>query len=446
MKQNQGLLTRAAAVGELAYCYRVQATTPGALSETELRELQLHRLNETLAWARQHCGFHKTRIPKSPLKSLAELHEIPLMDYTAFSRGMAALSGMGQDDISRIVTVLTSGTTGPPKSIAFSENEQEDIIAYLASGMRMLARSGETIMVLYPCERPGGLGQLICEGIARMPARAIPYGLPDREKGFAHLAQTCIDQQVQGLVGFPQHIFALARWCEYQGIELPLQAVLLSADNVVPCLKHEIARILKARVFAHYGTTEMGYGGAVECGHGNGLHVRETDLLFEVIDSSSGQVLPVGEWGELVFTTLDRKAMPFIRYRTGDITRLLPDVCPCGSILRRIDSVKARVDETTPISMYDLEETLFPLPGVLDFSAEWDATSATLTLRIHLLPGFSIYEDELQTLLEAKLGTVMGERVHDCRVIQANVDLFLPFYPAKRSLLTNEGHSFSSDT
>ena len=88
--------------------------------------------------------------------------------------------------------------------------------------------------------------------------------------------------------------------------------------------------------------TEMGLGCAVSCGELIGCHIRESDLYLEIIDPKTGQVLPDGEEGEVVFTTLTRKGMPFIRYRTGDWSSFINEPCQCGSILKRISRVGDR--------------------------------------------------------------------------------------------------------
>ena len=101
-------------------------------------------------------------------------------------------------------------------------------------------------------------------------------------------------------------------------------------------VRRRLEGALGCRVYDHYGSTEMGYGGALACGQGPGLHLREADLYFEVVDPATGRPLPEGAFGELVFTTLTRRGMPLVRYRTGDLTRFLPGACPCGCPLRRI--------------------------------------------------------------------------------------------------------------
>ena len=121
--------------------------------------------------------------------------------------------------------------------------------------------------------------------------------------------------------------------------------------------------------------TEMGLGGGVDCAAHMGYHLREADLYFEIIDPTTGEPLPDGETGEIVFTTLHRTAMPLIRYRTGDLSRFLPGPCGCGTILKRLDRVRDRVDGFVSlgrwgsISIGALDEALFDIPGLLDFTA-----------------------------------------------------------------------------
>jgi phenylacetate-coenzyme A ligase PaaK-like adenylate-forming protein len=103
-----------------------------------------------------------------------------------------------------------------------------------------------------------------------------------------------------------------------------------------------IERAWGCEVFEHYGMTEMGLGGAMACEAHDGYHPREADLLFEIVDPRTGAPLPDGEYGEIVFTTLTRTAMPLVRYRTGDMSRFIPGPCPCGSVLKRLARVADR--------------------------------------------------------------------------------------------------------
>jgi len=120
--------------------------------------------------------------------------------------------------------------------------------------------------------------------------------------------------------------------------------------------------------------TEMGLGGGVDCEARCGYHLREADMLFEIIDPVSGECLPDGEYGEVVFTTLTRRGMPLIRYRTGDVSRFLTEPCPCGTRLRTLERITHRLDGRVRIgdqtlTMADLDEAVLAIDGVLNFAA-----------------------------------------------------------------------------
>jgi len=138
--------------------------------------------------------------------------------------------------------------------------------------------------------------------------------------------------------------------------------------------------------------TEMGWGGGVECEARNGYHLREADLFVEIVDPETGRLLPDGEFGEIVATTLTRTGMPLIRYRTGDISRFHALPCACGTVLKRLDRIFGRINDGQclisgmPLTLPVLDEALFVLPEVIDFKADLtscqDRNCLTLTLSL----------------------------------------------------------------
>ena len=124
---------------------------------------------------------------------------------------------------------------------------------------------------------------------------------------------------------------------------------------------------LGSKLYPHYGSRECGLGGAVTCSAFEGMHLRENHIIPEIIDEQ-GNVLPDGEYGELVLTTIGADAMPLIRYRTGDFTRILPP-CPCGGVTKRLDTVSRREGE---ISIEALDSLLFSIPELVDYQARFD--------------------------------------------------------------------------
>lgn len=188
----------------------------------------------------------------------------------------------------------------------------------------MIAMDGRT---------PDGLGDLLARGLRRFGAEPLVYGYLRDLKDAAACA---LEQQPHCLVGVPRQVLALAEFCP----QLRPRTVLLSADNVPDRLRRRLSGLWQTEVFSHWGMRETGLGGAVECPAHSGHHLRHADLLVEIIDPQSGQRLPDGEWGEIVISTLNREAMPLLRYRTGDFSRLLAAPCGCGSPLKRLDAIE----------------------------------------------------------------------------------------------------------
>jgi phenylacetate-CoA ligase len=152
--------------------------------------------------------------------------------------------------------------------------------------------------------------------------------------------------------------------------------VLLSSDYVPQTIVDEVAQVWGCPVFEHYGMTEMGLGGGVQCPAHDGYHLREADLFFEIIDPGTARPVPEGETGEVVFTTLTRRAMPLIRYRTGDLARFIRVPCPCGTLLKRMDKIRGRLKGTVTLEkghqldVLELDDVVFTVPGLLDYDAE----------------------------------------------------------------------------
>lgn len=335
-----------------------------------LRRWQLDRLNETLDRARR-SPFYRSRLPArvDSLEALAALPLTAAADLRAQGTGLACVP---QREIARIVTLPTSGSTGAPKRIYFSEADLERTVDFFHHGLTTLVRPGDQMLIGYPCGTPGGLGALIGTALERIPARPIPHGPVTSYQAAAELLRRT---GCQTLVGFPVQLLALAKYCAAQRIPCRVRAVLLSADTVTQAVRSGLRALWGCEVFEHYGMTETGLGGAVDCAAHAGLHLRENDLLAEIVDGG-GRPVSDGTEGEIVITTLTRTAMPLIRLRTGDRARILPEVCPCGSPLRRLSP--PRRQESGPLSLPEWDEALLPLAGLSDFRLTLAGSTVTL--------------------------------------------------------------------
>ena len=352
---------------------------PGLVGESfaeALKDYQLRLVNETIDYARRNTPFyrrHLASLQAGPLKSLSDIARIPFTTPSDLARDPFGFLAVRQADVARIVTLRTSASTGNAKRLFFTEEDLELTVDFFHHGMSTLVKPGQRVMVFLPGERADSVGDLLVRGLARMDVRAFAYGpISDpvnAAQAFAAFGAHC-------LVGIPTQILALASSSDgaAPGKE-SIKSVLLTTDYVPRAIAETLEKAWDCRVFNHYGMTEMGLGGGVECEALSGYHLRDADLYFEVVDHESGQAVPDGTKGEVVFTTLTRRGMPLIRYRTGDKAGFIPQPCPCGTALRRMEPVRGRwegalsLGPESTLTLPDMDEVLFRLPGLLDYRA-----------------------------------------------------------------------------
>ncbi len=390
---------------------------PGAsLDLSALRTFQLARLNETLAHVWEQSRFYRGLLGSTApyLDSLEQLRNLQFTTDQQVRDDPHGFLCMSPGRVERIVTLPTSGTTGPPKRLFFSAADQELTRDFFHHGMSTLVEPGDRVGILLPGSLPGSVGTLLDEGLARMEVTSVVLGpVHDPEETLARLA----GERCTAIVGIPVQVLELARLNRARPqYRLAVRSVLLSTDRMPQAALEAIQSIWSCTVFDHYGMTEMGLGGGVDCAARVGYHLREADLLFEIVDPVTGQPVLEGEPGEVVFTTLTRDAMPLVRYRTGDVSRFIPGACPCGSVLRRLAHIDARLDSAVPIgarciTQKELDECLLPLPGVVDVrgTVEYQNDSARLRVAVKWCAGYAPLDTlKLKNALRGGIAALAG--------------------------------------
>jgi phenylacetate-coenzyme A ligase PaaK-like adenylate-forming protein len=390
----------------------------GRSAAEALVDYQLRLVNETIDYARRTTPFyrrHLASLPATPLGSLSDIAGIPFTNPSDLARDPFGFLAVRQADVARIVTLRTSASTGTAKRLFFTEEDLELTVDFFHHGMSTLVRPGQRVMVFLPGERADSVGDLLVRGLARMDVRASAYG-PISDP--VHAAQATASFGAHCIVGIPTQILALASLPA--GTELgkgSIESVLLSTDYVPRAIAETLERVWDCRVFNHYGMTETGLGGGVECEALEGYHLREADLYFEVVDHESGEVVPDGTMGEVVFTTLTRRGMPLIRYRTGDVAGFIPRPCPCGTSLRRMGPVRGRWEGAVRLGpgcvlmLPDMDEVLFSLPGLLDYRAtvsKGREGTFRLHVDVHKAEGAGPTEGEVLRMLDRVDAIQMG--------------------------------------
>ncbi len=343
-----------------------------ALTREAIARYQLEKLRETVRWARLHSPFHARLLDGVREEALGSLEDLARLPFSApddlRTSGLGALC-VSQDEVSRVVTLNTSGTTGAPKRVCFTADDQELTVDFFYRGLTAVATSADRVLIGFPGERPGGIGQLLAIAIERLGATPVAHGLvTDAAQTLAVMDR----ERVTCIVGMPVQLLSLARR-DHDGRRL--RSVVLASEHVADAVVRCLKRTWGCEVFEHYGTTETGLGGGLDCAAHSGYHLREADLLFEIVDAATGAPVPRGGFGEVVFTTLTRRGMPFIRYRTGDLSRFAPRPCACGSALYLLERVRRRradgvaLGDREEISMAELDDALLGIAGICDFSA-----------------------------------------------------------------------------
>ncbi len=325
------------------------ASAADYLPPPRLRELQSHRLQAVVARTYEQVPHFRSRLEAKGLtpadiRSLDDLHRLPftvksdLRDTYPFGLVAGPLG-----DVVRLHA--SSGTTGKPIVVAYTAN---DMAIWTSVMLRTFAacglRRGDIVQNAYGYGLfTGGLGAHY--GAEALGATVIPIsgGNTDRQimviSDFGSTAICCT----------PSYFLRLIEAAVAQGIDLrklPLRVGIFGAEPWTEGMRARIQDQSGIRAFDIYGLSEIiGPGVASECEQQAGLHVFEDHFYPEIIDPDSGDVLPDGQTGELVLTTLTKQAMPMIRYRTRDLTRLVREPCPCGRTLRRIERIRARSDD-----------------------------------------------------------------------------------------------------
>ena len=320
------------------------------LDRSALERLQLHRLQETVHRVGAHVPFYRQkfseqRVQPDDIRSLADVRRLPFTTSADLRENYpAGLLAVPYEATLRLHT--SSGTTGKPKALFFSRQDVENAAELCARSFTM---TGVTRKDVFQNMMTYGMftGALVTHyGAEKIGCLVIPSGpgnsdrqlmlMQDFRTTFIHLT--------------PSYGLYLSTFMEKRGVDarrdLALRKAFVGAEPYTEETRRKIEAGLGVDVYNSYGLSEMnGPGVAFECMHKYGMHLWEDHFLLEIINPATGEPLPDGETGELVLTTLCREAMPLLRYRTNDITSLIPGPCPCGRTHRRLNRISGRSDD-----------------------------------------------------------------------------------------------------
>ncbi len=318
------------------------------LGRDSLNKMIIDRFNHTLERASKSLFYTKrlneVAIKPGDIKNFNDISNIPFTTKQDLRDNFPyGLLTMPLDNVIRMHS--SSGTTGNPTVIFHNQNDINQWSNLLARSLYMAGVRKSDIFqnIMGYGLFTGGLG--FHYGAEKLGSLVIPIatGNSDRQLWFMKEFKTTVVHFL------PSYALRLHMHFNDQNIkpeDLHLKIACIGAEPHTEETRRKIEELYKIKAYNSYGLSEMnGPGVAFECEYQNGMHLWEDNYYMEIINPDTGEVLPDGEEGELVLTTLMREAMPILRYRTRDLTRIISEPCKCGRTHRRIDRIKGRSDD-----------------------------------------------------------------------------------------------------
>ena len=395
------------------------------LSRAEMNALQLARLQETVTRVYEKVPYYREKMQQMGVKpqdiqTLADLQKLPfttkqdMRDTYPFG-----LFAVPRDKIVRIHA--SSGTTGKPTVVGYTQSDLEvwtECVSRIACMGGASAHDVAQICFGYGMFT-GALG--LHYGLENIGAAIVPSSTGNSEKQLMYMK----DFQTSLLVATPSYALRLAEVARQSGInpetDLYIKTALVGSELLTDAMREEMhaAWGRHVNITSNYGMSElMGPGVSGECLEHTGMHINEDYFIPEIIDSATGEVLPVGEKGELVITCIKKEGLPLIRYRTKDITRLFYEPCACGRTTCRMENLMGRSDDMLKIRGVNvfpgqIEEVVLSIPELgphYEIIVEREGYTDKLTVRVELNKETDSFAElqRIETMTRNKLKVILG--------------------------------------
>lgn len=346
------------------------------MSREEMEALQLCRLKDTVRRVYEHVPAYRAKmdaagVKPEDIKSLADLKELPFTTKQDMRDNYPyGLFAVPRKKLRRIHA--SSGTTGKPTVVGYTSADLEvwrECVARLAVAAGATEDDVAQICFGYGMFT-GALG--LHNGLEKVGAAIVPSSTGNTQKQLMYMK----DFETTLLVATPSYAMRIAEVAKEIGLDpkrdLKVKTLVLGSELMTEAMRNELYKVWgeDVNLTQNYGMSElMGPGVSGECLKLNGMHVNEDHFIPEVIDPKTGEVLPPGEKGELVITCLTKEALPLIRYRTRDITRLMYEPCACGRTTVRMENLSGRTDDMLKIRGVNvfpsqIEEVLINTEGI----------------------------------------------------------------------------------
>ena len=395
------------------------------LSRAEMEELQLARLQETVARVYEKVPYYRAKMQEKGLspadiQTLADLQKLPfttkqdMRDTYPFG-----LFAVPKDELVRIHA--SSGTTGKPTVVGYTRGDLEtwtDCVSRIACMGGATGKDVAQICFGYGMFT-GAFG--LHYGLEKIGAAIVPSSTGNSEKQLMYMQ----DFETTLLVATPSYALRLAEVAQGMGInpktDLHIKTALVGSELLTDAMREEMHAVWgkDVNITSNYGMSElMGPGVSGECLQHCGMHINEDYFIPEIINSETGEVLPAGEKGELVITCIKKEGLPLIRYRTKDVTRLFYEPCACGRTTCRMENPSGRSDDMLKIRGVNvfpgqIEEVVLSVEELgphYEIIVEREGYTDKLTVRVELNKETDSFAElqRIENLTRNKLKVVLG--------------------------------------
>ena len=395
------------------------------LPREEIEKIQLERLKETVARVYEKVEPYRKKMDEAgvrpeDIKTLADLSRLPFVTKQDMRDNYPfGLFAVDKDSLVRIHA--SSGTTGKPTVVGYT---QADLDTWTECVTRIACMGGASSKdVAQICFGygmfTGALG--LHYGLENMGAAIVPSSTGNSQKQIMYMQ----DFETSLLVATPSYALRLAEVAREMGIDpvkdLKVKIALVGSELLTDAMREEMHKVWGNDILitSNYGMSElMGPGVSGECLEHCGMHINEDYFIPEIIDPKTGEVLPVGEQGELVITCIKKEGLPLIRYRTKDITRLFYEKCKCGRTFCRMENLSGRSDDMLKIRGVNvfpsqIEEVILSFDELgphYEIILEREGYLDKMTIKVelaHSTDSFSVLE-RITSAVRSKLKVVLG--------------------------------------
>lgn len=397
----------------------------------EMEKLQLERLKETVKRVYEKVLPYREKMDKiglkpEDIKSLKDLSRLPFVTKQDLRDNYPfGLFAVPKEDLLRIHA--SSGTTGKPTVVGYTQGDMDvwtECVSRIACAGGATSRDVAQICFGYGMFT-GALG--LHYGLENIGATIVPSSTGNSEKQLMYMK----DFGTSLLVATPSYALRLAEVAREMGIDpktdLQVKIGLVGSELLTDAMREEMHKYWgeDMLITSNYGMSElMGPGVSGECEYMCGMHINEDFFIPEIINPETEEVLPPGEWGELVITCIKKEALPLIRYRTKDITRLIYEPCKCGRTTVRMENLSGRSDDMLKIRGVNvfpsqIEEVILGTDGLgphYEIIVERDGYADKLSVRVELATATDSFKvlENIEKTVRNKLKIMLGL---DARVI-----------------------------